>query len=113
MFPCEEGINGYYYDEEREYGDDLDGLWGGTRSSRKKLVPSSTFVANSLHFHVPLFSADEQHHKVHETEKAVLYEVQKGKFWVPKALIRGKLVHKGFRRKYLTTGVEDFDVIGD
>lgn len=112
MFPCEEGFNGWYYSEEYEETY-TDGGLPPRHTRRKPVVTRNTFVANSRYYHVQLFGVDERYRIVHETDRAVLYEVQKGKFWVPKALMKGKMVHRAFKRKYLPNDLDDFDVIGD
>jgi hypothetical protein len=60
---------------------------------------------NHLYYHVPLFDENELNSIVRETEKAILFCVPAGLFWVPKSLIRGdsvRLVHKCFKRKYVS-----------
>lgn len=65
------------------------------------------------YYHRRLFREDEKFSIIHETEKAILFEVKMGRFWVPKKLLREEKfgesiqyrVHKSFiRRNYLDDG---------
>jgi len=61
---------------------------------------------NRLYYHQPLWGWGEGHKTVHETDRAILFEVGEGQFWVPRTLIRkglhGKLyVHRSFERNYI------------
>lgn len=87
-----EGVNGNHYAEGLEFSGEYDSL-------RKQ----STFVKNPLYYFRRLFGPDENHRTLHETKKAVLFEVDEGRFWVPKALLREDrtFVHQSFRRSYL------------
>jgi len=72
----------------------------------KRLKRGMGYYKNPLHFHTHLFGEDEESKIIHETKKAILYEVPKGRFWVPKALIRHRFgsifVHRSFCRDYIT-----------
>ncbi len=74
--------------------------WGGNTDVRRRRSRRSS-PTNHLYYHEPLFDEDEGHTIIRETEKAILFNTLKGKFWVPKSLIRGYLVHRCFKRKYL------------
>lgn len=96
MYCDGEGINGQYYDEDRY----LNGDYSGGRFGYAARNPD--------YHHRRMFCKGEKHSVVCKTEKAVLFEVSKGRFWVPKALLRGDLVHKNFVRSYLPTPEEMF-----
>ena len=98
-----EGINGDMYSEEMAFSDDNDYEQSYWRKRRKK------FHRDPLFYHKKLFEEDEERRVVHETRKAILFEVPDGKFWVPKKLLRYKntLVHVSFRREYL---IEDDEI---
>ena len=78
------------------------------RSSYRSKMP---IVKDPHYYHVHLFGDNENFSIVRETEKAVLYQVDDGKFWVPKKLLKTQsyndpdhptiLVHKIFKRKYV------------
>ena len=91
-----EGINGHYYCEERY----LSGDYSEGQFRRTRIDPD--------YHHRRLFWKGEPHTVIHKTEEAVLFEVAEGRFWVPKALLRGDLVHKNFVRSYLPTPEEMF-----
>jgi len=86
-------MNGYQYSEDVEY----DELYNYTFSRRKP------FIRNEYYYHVDLFRPTEQHCVVRETEKAVLFGVPDGQFWVPKSLMNGRRtkVWRQFRRRYV------------
>lgn len=94
-----EGVNGNYYSEELDFGDE----YNSVRTSKKRYTHRTTsFTKDPLYYHVELFGKKEAHSIVRETDGAILYAVDAGEFWVPKALIkRGKYVHKSFKRKYI------------
>lgn len=63
-------------------------------------------------YHRPLFFTGEQHVLTHKTDKAYLFTVRDGSFWVPKSLVRyypeqpgsgqtPPLVWYKFKRRYL------------
>ena len=89
-----EGINGHYYLEEMDFSGEYDSV------CKCKRYP---FVRNPLYYFHHLFGPHEEYRVVYETDKAVLFEVVDGRFWVPKALMRESrtLVHNSFRRSYL------------
>lgn len=92
MFPSDEGINGYYYNPDL----DIDGYYDEYPARSK-----NPFVKDSLFYHVPLFEPGEHAEVVAKTDKAILFRVSKGEFWVPKSLMVGRLVHISFKRKYI------------
>ena len=73
------------------------------------------FKGDPLHYHIPLFTPDEEYEELHSTEKARLFKTAFGEFWVPIALTRhnGKelFVHKSFKRTYIEE--EEVDEILD
>lgn len=96
-----EGVNGNYYSEELDFGGEYDSV--RTSSVKKRYTRrTASFSKDPLYYHVELFKNKEAHSIVRETDGAILYAVDAGEFWVPKALIkRGKYVHKSFKRKYI------------
>lgn len=86
-----ESFNGCFYAEELDFGDE----YSSVKSSKK------SFKCVGTYYHWPLFKDWEDHKIVHQTEKAILFEVPAGRFWVPKALMKGLRVHKSFIRKYI------------
>ena len=107
FFVESEGFNGNYHSDELErIGEEGEVLGSyyrryrpqGVYKSPKKVQKDSK---DPLYYHVPLFAEGETYKVVRETEKAFLYEVQDGKFWVPKALIKNGMVYKAFERKYI------------
>lgn len=89
-----EGVNGNYYSEELDFSGEYDSV----RTKRK-----TPFIPDPYFYFRKLFGDNEKHIVVYETRKAVLFEADKGKFWVPKALLRRNktLVHRSFSRSYL------------
>lgn len=69
----------------------------------------SNFNRDPDYYHRRLFLDYQKFSIVHETDEAILFEVDKGQFWVPRKLLRKRifgeqesyLVHKSFDRKYL------------
>jgi hypothetical protein len=101
MFDCGygEGINGNMYSEELALNGEYD-------SVKRKHKHHSSFHKNPGYYHIPLFEKTEDPKIVHETDKAILYKVEDGDFWVPKSLLYHGFnlrVHKCFQRTYLTT----------
>jgi len=94
-----------------EYSGAMEGSpWGGFSASQTRKKP---FYRDTLYYHKELFDWREGFEKIHETEKAILFRVESGDFWVPKALLRTysdcgyetKIkyrVHKSFFRKYIS-----------
>jgi chromosome condensin MukBEF MukE localization factor len=78
---------------------------------------SNDFKIDQFHYHRLLFQFDEKFDKVHETKHAILFEVEEGRFWVPKSLIKTKtyiknsvlMVHKMFERNYIKSDSLKFD----
>lgn len=93
MFEGGDGDNGYYYSEEMDFGGEYESV---RRPARK--------AKNPLYYFRRLFADGESGTVVHETAKAVLFEVDDGRrFWVPKKLLRENrtLVHVSFNRSYI------------
>ena len=86
MFPSGEGINGSYYDEERD--------------TNEPSYYRRNFIKDPLYYHHRVYIAIE-----HETEKALLVRDEQGLYWVPKKLmiIEDKYCHQynKFEIKYL------------
>lgn len=113
MFPIDaygEGLNGQMHCEEVDVIDS-DNLGPGAVCWPSKPKP---FIRDRYYYHVELFDENEPHEIVHETEKAVLFEVPRGEFWVPKALMCPDyvLVHLCFRRHYLGEETDDEVTVG-
>jgi len=89
-----EGVNGNCYSEEMEFGGEYASVKGNGKGK---------FHYDRLYYHRNLFAINEPHSILHETPKAILFEVPEGQFWVPKKLLMGSRtkVHKSFTRKYL------------
>ena len=107
------------YDDCNPYrGSEDDDDWEDAYSTVKNRKPSgklsNDFKVDQFHYHRLLFQFDEKFSKVHETKHAILFEVEEGRFWVPKSLIKTKtyiknsvlMVHKMFERNYIESDLK-------
>jgi len=81
-----EGVNGNYYSEEHFEAAD-----GPDCRRRRRKKDGVGFCPDREYYHVRLFAPNENPELVTETEKAYLFKVADGEFWVPKKLCKCNL----------------------